>query len=111
MARRKPPTDSGTFVLGLFAAILFATAGYVTCVATPGCATRGDVAAIKTEVGEVKTEIAAVRIATGRDINEPVTSWILAGGYAAAPIGLLIYMLAHRSRVFRALKSRLRGGK
>lgn len=85
--------------------------------AVAGCATAKEINAIKATAEEISQNIGAlqVRLSTkidtgGGDVNEPVTGWILAVGYALVPVSFLGYLLAHRSRHFRSLKERIRGG-
>jgi len=82
-----------------------------------GCAAAHEMNAIKAHVRRMTQDIGALQVRLhgsiktgGGDVNEPVTGWILAIGYAAVPISFLLYMLAHRSARFRHFKERLRGG-
>lgn len=81
-----------------------------------GCLAPNEISAIRAEMDKLAQDIgvlhvkAETRIHTdGGDVNEPVTGWILAIGYAAVPIAFLLYLVAHRSSLFRIVKDRLRG--
>lgn len=81
-----------------------------------GCHASNEMNAIKLTAHEMSQDIAALQVkfdtkidTGGGDVNEPVTSWILAVGYALVPVSFLVYLLAHRSRRFRSLKDRVRG--
>ncbi len=80
-----------------------------------GCAAR-EMSGVKIGIERLEQQLGALRLSIdkridtgGGDVNEPVTGWILAAGYAAVPIAFLIYTIAHRSRRFRSLKDLLRG--
>ncbi len=82
-----------------------------------GCAAARDISAVKAEVDNLEQHVGALlievdrRISTGGgDVNDPVTGWILAAGYALVPVSFLGYLVAHRFRFFRVLKDRVRGG-
>jgi len=84
--------------------------------AVAGCATAKEMNAIKATAEEISQDIGALQVRLsakidtgGGDVNEPVTGWILAIGYALVPVSFLVYLLAHRSRRFRNLKDRIRG--
>ncbi len=51
-------------------------------------------------------QVAVVAAKAGRDVNEPVTGWILA---AAVPVCFLGYTLSHRMPGFKWVKNKLRG--
>ncbi len=81
-----------------------------------GCLAPDEINAIRAEMDKLADEIgvlhvkADTRIQTdGGDVNEPITGWILAIGYASVPVAFLFYLLAHRSSLFRNVKDRLRG--
>lgn len=85
--------------------------------AMAGCVTAKEMNALKAVAEEVSQDIGALQVRLsakidtgGGDVNEPVTGWILAIGYALVPVSFLGYLLAHRSRRFRSLKERIRGG-
>ncbi len=61
-----------------------------------GCAARG----------KVKAAAISLDKEAGGNINEPVTGWILAIGYAVTPISFLLYVLTKRTRLYRALAGR-----
>ena len=61
------------------------------------------------DIGVIQSEIKTQIDTGGGDVNEPVTGWIMAAGYATVPATLFLYLLAHRFRTFRHLKSKLRG--
>jgi hypothetical protein len=89
----------------------------VATVGLGGCAAAAqEISAVKAEVENLEQHVGAVlvevdkRIDTaGGDVNEPVTGWILAAGYALVPVSFLGYLVAHRFRFFRTLKDRVRG--
>ncbi len=88
----------------------------VAAVNLGGCAAK-DISAMKSEVENLEQHVGALlvevdrRINTaGGDVNEPVMGWILAVGYALVPVSFLGYLVAHRSRFFRAFMNRVRGG-
>ncbi len=102
-ARRLGPM-AGTMLLGWLLAMA-------------GCTAANEMNALKAVAEEMSQNIGALqvrlntRIETGGgDVNEPVTGWILAIGYALVPVSFLGYLLAHRSRRFRSFKERIRGG-
>ena len=81
-----------------------------------GCMAAKEMNGVQARVQEMKQDLGALQMKLAADIdtgggnvNEPVTGWILAAGYASVPATLLIYLLAHRSRTFRWLKDQLRG--
>ncbi len=81
-----------------------------------GCAAAGEMNAVKAEVENLEQHVGALLIEVDRridtdggDVNEPVTGWILAIGYALVPVSFLGYLVAHRFRFFRTVKDRLRG--
>lgn len=81
-----------------------------------GCLAPDEFNAIRAEMDKLADDIgvlhvkAETRIHTdGGDVNEPITGWILAIGYASVPVAFLLYLLAHRSSLFRTVKDRLRG--
>lgn len=96
-----------------------ASGGVLVVLATAslgGCAAAREINAVKAEVQSLEQHVGALlvevdrRINTGGgDVNDPVTGWILAAGYALAPLAFLGYLVAHRFRFFRAFKNRLRG--
>ncbi len=104
MRLSRPTTASGA-VLAVMAAVNLG-----------GCAAAKDISAVKAEVETLEQNVGSLlvevdrRINTaGGDVNEPVTGWILAVGYALVPVSFLGYLVAHRFRLFRALKDGLRG--
>ncbi len=97
-----------------------------------GCISTRELAAVKSRIDRAEAQLGAVNArlesridarlesridarldsridSGGGDVNEPVTGWILAAGYALVPIAFVAYLVAHRWRAFRALKDRLRG--
>ena len=109
---------------------IFGTVGlYVSCFAMPGCAAAGgDMAGINTEI--VADDMTAIRamfaeeftafrlevkndIKAGRDVNEPVTGWILAAGIvgvlAMIPAAFLFYFIGCRFGWFRRVVDRIKG--
>jgi|GEM_PF-1992191 len=81
-----------------------------------GCLPPDEINAIKSEIDEMEQDMGVIqseirtRIETGGgDVNEPITGWIMAAGYASVPATLFLYLLAHRLRLFRKIKSKLRG--
>lgn len=87
----------------------------LACLFVAGCAaqTRVGLESVVGELATVKATVEGVHAAVcdlsdtneaGRDVNEPVTGWILAAGYAAVPLTLLMYAVAHRFHLFRRLK-------
>lgn len=77
-----------------------------------------DMSAVRARVGEMRQDFGAVQtklsaeteVSTGGgNFNEPVTGWILAAGYASVPATILLYLLAHRFRIFRRVKDCIRG--
>jgi len=81
-----------------------------------GCLPPDEINAIKSEIDEMEQDLGVIqseirtRIETGGgDVNEPITGWIMAAGYASVPATLFLYLLAHRLRLFRKIKSKLRG--
>lgn len=84
--------------------------------ALDGCVRAEEMNALKATAEEMTQDIGALQVRLnaridtgGGDVNEPVTSWILAAGYALVPMSFLAYLLAHRSRRFRRFKERIRG--
>ena len=82
-----------------------------------GCAAAREMNAVKAEVENLEQHIGTLRVdvdrrisTDGGDVNEPVTGWILAVGYALVPVSFLGYLVAHRFRFFRTFKQRVRGG-
>ncbi len=96
--------------LVLVVGCLFLLMGYCT-----GCVSdKLDVVAERVDKVEQTTaavvarveQVAVVAAEAGRDVNEPVTGWILA---AAVPVCFLGYTLSHRMPGFRWVKGKLRG--
>ena len=86
-----------------------ATVGFGGCAAQEISAVKAEVQSLEQHVGALLVEVDRRINTAGGDVNEPVTGWILAAGYALAPISLLGYLVAHRFRFFRTLKDRVRG--
>ncbi len=83
-----------------------------------GCMKGREFSAVKARVDEMRQDFGAVqtklsaetRVSTGGGaFNEPVTGWIMAAGYASVPATIFLYLLAHRFRIFRRMKDRIRG--
>lgn len=92
---------------GLLAAWPACTAG---CVTTEEInAVRADVERLEQDIGMFNLHLAKSIQTDGGDVNEPITGWILATGYALVPVSFLGYLFAHRSKLFRRAKDRLRG--
>lgn len=90
--------------------------GLCSAVASGACLRTGEISAVRGRVRTLEQKAAAVQVELerridtgGGDVNEPVTGWILAAGYASIPAAFVVYLIAHRSRRFRAVKDRLRG--
>lgn len=123
--------------LGISFLFSFFIAAAVACIAAPGsehgivqenagvhaevAVIKNDLAAKDAELNGLKAELCArdviitglrAEVKAGRDVNNPVTSWIQALGYAVImPLCFLAYVLAHRFEWFRAAKDRMRGKK
>jgi len=89
----------------LFAFVFFASLG---CLAAD-LDTR--VGTVESKVGSVEAQIGLIssKIGDGNTINEPITGWILAVGYALIPIAFFLYTVAHRFKAFRKIKGAVRG--
>ncbi len=80
------------------------------------CLSAKEANVLKAEVENLRQDVSAVKIEVertidtgGGDVNDPVTGWILAAGYALVPVSFLAYLGAHRFRIFRSVKDRIRG--
>lgn len=60
-------------------------------------------------VNELKLELLQEIRGDGNKINDPVVSWILAFGYASAPICIFLYLVGHRFKFFRKATDKLKG--
>ncbi|MCG8405041.1 MAG: hypothetical protein MI923_07590 [Phycisphaerales bacterium] len=81
-----------------------------------GCMKAKEMSAVKAEIRQMEQDIGALQVKVekkietgGGDVNEPVTGWILAAGYSLIPVSFLGYLLAHRFKLFRTVKDRIRG--
>lgn len=83
-----------------------------------GCMKAKEMSGIRSHIDEMRQDVAAVQSKLvaetdvntgGGNFNEPVTGWILAAGYASVPATILLYLLAHRFRIFRRVKDCIRG--
>lgn len=93
-----------------------ASAGLLVSLLATGCMGAREMNAVKAEVGRLEQDFGALQVRVekrintgGGDVNEPVTGWILAAGYALVPVLLLGYLLAHRFKFFRRIKDGIRG--
>jgi hypothetical protein len=105
--------DGHCLALILVAIIVIATAVYVLFGSFGCVAAGGDLSGIKATLDQVAADVSVVKVAVtksaGRDVNEPVTGWILAVGYASAPLSILVYLVGHRLGWFRKLTDKLKG--
>ena len=87
---------------------LFLLMGYCTgCVADRLDVVAGRVDRVSQDISVLKAEVA---LSAGGDINEPVTGWILAAGFAIGIPGcFLAYMFSHRVPGFKWVKDKIRG--
>lgn len=76
------------------------------------CIPGPEIKEIKTEFNAMKRTVTGMQtgeIKVGGNVNEPVTGWILAIGYAAIPVAFLVYLVGHRVPVIRKLTDKLKG--
>ncbi len=113
MARTRHELRWGQMTAAVLGMLLLGLA--VVSVVCSGCVfDKLDVVAERVDKVEQTTAAVAVRVETvaaiaakaGRDVNEPVTGWILA---AAVPVCFLGYTLSHRMPGFKWVKGKLRG--
>ncbi len=70
---------------------------------------RAHVEEMKQDLGALQMKLAADIDTGGGNVNEPITGWIMAAGYASVPATIFLYLLAHRFRIFRRVKECIRG--
>jgi hypothetical protein len=77
-----------------------------------GCSLDQKIDELKT-TGVETIKAALIENTSGRDINEPITGWILAIGLIAillsVSVGFFIYLISNRIPFVRKIKDRLKG--